>query len=73
MEQLKATSICYCHKAKEEIIWEKLQKTQKATLKKRAVQKTASKLKSSYDPFGSYTGVNTFDKYEKPVQDADDL
>ena len=27
----------------------------------------------SFDPQGSYTGVNTFDKYEKPVQDADDL
>ena len=25
------------------------------------------------DPFGSYTGVNTEDKYEIPVQDADDL
>jgi hypothetical protein len=25
------------------------------------------------DPFGSYTGINTEDKYEIPVQDADDL
>ena len=25
------------------------------------------------DPQGSYTGVNTEDKYELPVQDADDL
>ena len=25
------------------------------------------------DPFGSYTGVNINDKYEKPVQDVDDL
>ena len=27
----------------------------------------------SFDPFGSYTGVNAFNEYEKPVQDADDL
>ena len=27
----------------------------------------------SFDPQGSYTGVNTSDKYEKPIQDADDL
>lgn len=25
------------------------------------------------DPFGSYTGVDTEDKYAIPVQDADDL
>ena len=25
------------------------------------------------DPFGSYTGVCVDDKFEKPVQDADDL
>lgn len=25
------------------------------------------------DPQGSYTGVSTEDKYEPPVQDADDL
>ena len=25
------------------------------------------------DPFGSWTGVNVDDCYEKPVQDADDL
>ncbi len=29
---------------------------------------------SCYDPFGSYTGkVECGSKYEKPVQDADDL
>ena len=28
---------------------------------------------SSFDSQGSYTGVNAFDKYEKPIQDADDL
>ena len=25
------------------------------------------------DPLGSYTGVNTEDEYERPVQAADDL
>jgi len=29
--------------------------------------------KSQEDVYGSYTGVDAFDKYEKPVQDADDL
>ncbi len=28
---------------------------------------------SPEDTLGSYTGVNTDDPYEKPVQDADDL
>lgn len=28
---------------------------------------------SNFDTQGSYTGVSSFDKYEKPVQDADDL
>ena len=28
---------------------------------------------SDEDSLGSYTGVNSDDKYEKPVQDADDL
>lgn len=32
-----------------------------------------SKMKSSYDTQGSYTGVDFDDKYEVPVQDADDL
>ena len=31
------------------------------------------KNKSSFDPFGSYTGTCEYDKYDKPVQDADDL
>ena len=30
-------------------------------------------MKSKFDPLGSYTGTDAFDKYEKPVQDADDL
>ena len=25
------------------------------------------------DPYGSYTGVSTDNKYERPIQDADDL
>ena len=42
------------------------------------MQRTANKLKkntfiSDFDLNGSYTGVDAFDKYEKPVQDADDL
>ena len=28
---------------------------------------------SNFDAQGSYTGVNPYDKYEKPIQDADDL
>ena len=28
---------------------------------------------SDFDTQGSYTGVNSDDKYEKPIQDADDL
>ncbi len=28
---------------------------------------------SNFDSQGSYTGVNSDDKYEKPIQDADDL
>ena len=38
-------------------------------------RKTVSKvnLKSSFDAWGSYTGVDNYDKYETPVQDADDL
>ena len=30
-------------------------------------------MRSKEDSLGSYTGVNTDDVYEKPVQDADDL
>ncbi len=32
-----------------------------------------SKMKSSFDPQGSYTGTNIDNEYEVPVQDADDL
>ena len=35
--------------------------------------KDKKSFKSSYDVFGSYTGTDLDDKYEKPVQDADDL
>ena len=30
-------------------------------------------MRSKEDSLGSYTGVNSDDKYEKPEQDADDL
>ena len=30
-------------------------------------------MRSKEDSLGSYTGVNSEDKYEKPEQDADDL
>jgi hypothetical protein len=37
------------------------------------MQETANNLESDFDVQGSYTGVDIYDKYEKPVQDADDL
>lgn len=41
---------------------------------RRTVNKKKSKaFTSSFDVNGSYTGTDIFDKYEKPVQDADDL
>ena len=40
---------------------------------KKKTRKKVSKMKSSYDVLGSYTGINPEDKYEKPIQDADDL
>ena len=30
-------------------------------------------LKSNFDPFGSYTGIVSDNKNERPVQDVDDL
>ncbi len=43
----------------------------------KTAQRTANKLKpkfkSGFDSQGSYTGVNSSDIYEKPIQDADDL
>ena len=35
--------------------------------------KRGSDMASREDSLGSYTGVNSDDPYEKPVQDADDL
>ncbi len=35
--------------------------------------KKNKKFKSNYDPLGSYTGQPADGKYEKPIQDADDL
>ena len=40
---------------------------------KKKNRKKFSKMKSSYDVLGSYTGTDSTDKYEKPIQDADDL
>lgn len=40
--------------------------------KQRSLKKGAS-MESEEDSLGSYTGVNTDNEYEKPVQDADDL
>ena len=44
-----------------------MQKRKKRTLKKGA------DMQSYEDSLGSYTGVNTDNEYEKPIQDADDL
>lgn len=30
-------------------------------------------MKSRFDVFGSYTGIDSEDEFSKPVQDADDL
>ena len=35
--------------------------------------KRGAKMRSHSDELGSYTGVDAEDRYEKPVQDADDL
>ncbi len=39
----------------------------------RKKKRADNRQKSKFDTQGSYTGVDFFDKYEKPVQDADDL
>ena len=55
-------------------IWEIIIKI-KRPVKVQKARKTVSKskFKSDFDTFGSYTGVDAFYKYDKPVQDADDL
>ncbi len=35
--------------------------------------KASQKMKSNYDPLGSYTGSYLSGEYEEPVQDVDDL
>lgn len=35
--------------------------------------KVTQKLKSDFDPLGSYTGSYIAGEYEEPVQDVDDL
>ena len=46
-------------------------------MKKKQVKKSkkqvADKLKSKFDPLGSYTGSYIAGEYEEPVQDVDDL
>lgn len=46
-------------------------------MKKKQVKKQkksiAQKLKSNFDPLGSYTGSYIAGEYEEPVQDVDDL
>lgn len=39
---------------------------------KKKLEKGA-KMRSFEDSLGSYTGVNSDNEYEKPIQDADDL
>ena len=41
--------------------------------RKKCVFKKGADMQSYEDSLGSYTGVNTDDVYEKPVQEADDL
>lgn len=49
----------------------KTQKQKAVSKQKKSFVKDKS-LKSNFDYFGSYTGVSV-DKFDKPVQDADDL
>lgn len=42
-------------------------------MRKTASKTKKSKMQSSYDALGSYTGTDNENPYEKPVQDADDL
>mgnify|MGYP004630101067 CR=1 len=42
-------------------------------MRKKRLKNAVCRQKSHFDTQGSYTGVDYFDKYEKPVQDADDL
>lgn len=60
-------------------LWEIRRKVKRLTKVRTATQRTVNNkdysksFYDSFDPQGSYTGVNIYDKYEKPVQDADDL
>lgn len=63
----------------KDLKWEKIKeiirltKSQNLILKAKTASKDLGKLKSQFDPSGSYTGVDYDDKYSTPVQDADDL
>ncbi len=47
----------------------------KARLKKarKRVRKRIADNQSNFDVTGSYTGINLYDMFDEPVQDADDL
>lgn len=42
-------------------------------MKAKGALKKGAKMRSEEDALGSYTGVNSANPYERPVQDADDL
>lgn len=41
--------------------------------KHKRLQVVKTNYQSKFDTQGSYTGIDLDDKYEKPIQDADDL
>ena len=57
------------------MLWEIRRKIKRPAKVRTPVPEIANNknFKSNFDAQGSYTGVDAFDKYEKPVQDADDL
>ena len=56
-------------------LWEIKRRTRRPVKVKTTARRIANNktFESNFDTQGSYTGVDAFDKYEKPVQDADDL
>jgi hypothetical protein len=55
------------------MLWKIIKRVKRPAKARQPVRRIASKFTSSFDAQGSYTGVCADDKYEKPVQDADDL